>query len=148
MARTHGDPLWGEIHEALNQVRFSIWALENGVNHELPRSDLAQRILGEIQLFIQEEPSHQTLIQSDNSISEERDTVRYLGAYLSPNIVRNNGEGDSDSSVPELEERPPNFRPERDITLTQRLRDSRERCPRSSRVRGSRRTRRARRRLM
>ena len=125
MARTHGDPLWSEIHEALNQVRFSIWALENGVNRELPRSDLAQRILWEIQLFIQEETNHQTLTQGDSSVGlervsrssrngtrgveintdhlpVERDVVRNLGVYLSPDIDRNDNEGDSDSSVPDL----------------------------------------------
>ena len=148
MARTHGDPLWSEIHEALNQVRFSIWALENGVNRELPRSDLAQRILGEIQLFIQEETNHQTLAQGDHEISVERDTVRYLGAYIPPVIARDNRGGDSDGSVPELEERPCNSRPERPITLTQRFWSNRERCPHNSRGRGNRRTRRARRRLM
>ena len=61
------DPLWSEIHKALNQVRYSIWALENGVDRELPCSDLAQRILGEIQLFIQEENNYQALVQGDSN---------------------------------------------------------------------------------
>ena len=171
MARTHADPLWNEIHEALNQVRFSIWALENGVNREFPRSDLAQRILGEIQLFIQEENNYQALVQGDSSVElervhrsprnetggdeintghsqVERDTVRNLGVFLSSDIARDDSEGESDNSVPELEERPCNSRPRRNITLTQRLHRSRDRRPSSLRGRGSYRTRRTQRRFM
>ena len=165
------DPLWSEIHEALNQVRFSIWALENGVNRELPRSDLAQRILGEIQLFIQEENNYQALVQGDSSVElervhrsprneigsdeintghlqVERGTIRNLGVYLSSDIVRDDSEGESDNSVPELEERPSNPRPGRDTTLTQRLRRSRDRRPSSLRGRGRYRARRTQRRFM
>ena len=164
------DPLWSEIHEALNQVRFSIWALENGVDREPPRSDLAQRILGEVQLFIQEENNYRVLVQGDSSVElervnrnlqnetggdeistghlqVERVTVRNLGVYLSPDVARGDSDGESDNSVPELEERPYNSRPERNSTLTQRLRRSRDRRPSSLRGRGSYRARRAQRRF-
>ena len=170
MARTHVDPLWSEIHEALNQVRFSIWASENGVDREPPRSDLAQRILGEIQLFIQQESNCQALVQGDSNVELERvnrnlqnetgcdeintghpqvegDTVRNLGVYLSPDVVRGDSDGESDSSVPELEERPYSSRMGRNSTLTQRLRRNRDRCPSSLRGRGSYRARRAQRRF-
>ena len=151
-------PLWNEIHEALNQVRFSIWALENGVEGEFPRSDLARRLLGEVQVFIQQENnllyqalgcSSQTDIGNTNSsevnreesdISDrlvERHTVRYLGVAPSPNVGREeNFEGESDSSVPELEGRPYNSRPEREMTLVQRLRSRRERHTNYPRVEG------------
>ena len=170
MARTHVDPLWSEIHEALNQVRYSIWALENGVDRELPRSDLVQRILGEIQLFIQGENNYQALVQGDSNVElegvnrnsqnetggdevntghlqVERDTVRTLGVYLSPDVARGDSDGEGDNSVPELEERPCNSHPERNSTLTQRLRRSRDRRPSSLRGRDSYRVHRAQRRF-
>ena len=121
MARTNADPLWHEIHEALYQVRFNIWALENGVDNEPPRSDLARRILGEIQVFIEEENNdlyralgchlrarNENACNSgitNNESQVERDTIRNLGVYLSPNIDReSDSEGESDCSVPDLEE--------------------------------------------
>ena len=171
MARTNVNPLWNEIHEALNQVRFSIWALENGVEREFPRSDLAQRLLGEVQVFIQQENNllyqalecqSQTYGGNNNNNLEEVDreesnvsdqqverlTVRYLGVALSPNVGReDNFEGESDSSVPELEERPYNSRPERETTLAQRLRNRRGRRMTTLGLRENRRIRRTQRRF-